>query len=152
MPTKQKLKPSIMLMRYIEVEFRQDSKRPAPGAFQLRPNERQLSVNSTSIHTPNQIAGIYSQKFGEPRPIGIAGPKISDYCAAAGHCRTVVYYDEKQDCWLFDENAIPTPAFVPDPKENNESHYGVNFLRTYDDYHQYRFAVHIAQASTYRLR
>jgi hypothetical protein len=82
-----------------------------------------LSVNSLEIHTENQIAAIYAEKFDEERPVALSTPTIGDYNRAAeGVGLTIGGYNEGEPHWTNPGPNGDEPSYKHDPKKGNDSH------------------------------
>ena len=140
-----------VLCRYIDREYRKRNNRPNPNAYRLTPNEKYLSVNSLEIHTRNQVAAIYAEKFENGnRPVALAEPTVSIYNAAASEVGVTVAYNSDAGYWHFSENGNATPAYLHHGREHNESHCGVEFVRALDDFKEFQFSVRMAKSKTYK--
>jgi hypothetical protein len=110
-----------------------------------------LSVNSLEIHTSNQIAAIYAEKFNEKRPVAPSTPTIEDYNRAAEGVGLMIggYYNDEPH-WTNPGPNGDEPSYKHDPKTGNDSHCLVRFTRLLDEKTAFLFAVRMAYKPTYR--
>ncbi len=141
-----------VLTRYIHPEFRGKNNRPKPSAYQRSHSERYLSVNSLEIHSLKQVAAIYADIFeNENRPVALTQPSVSDYNGVAGQVGVIINYNASAGYWEFHESDILTPAYLHHARVRNESHCGVEFVRVFDDFQEFRFAGRMARSKTYKF-
>lgn len=138
------------LARYIEPEYRQSNKRAKVAAF-LEDIETTngLSVNSLEIHTENQIASIYSEKFGDPRPVALCVHTVEQYNQAANEAQLNVRFSDNQQCWVHSGPDGEEASYKYDPKAGNDSHCLVKFVTAFDKLQAMRFARRMAYKPTY---
>lgn len=147
-----KFRESSSLLRYVEPEHRGRNNRPKVGAYRRKEDEDHLSVNSDEVETENQIAATFAAKFhGGSRPVSISGPTVADYNAAAESVGMSVSFDAAKGCWVFGRGGDRSEAYKHRPKSGNRSHCGVEYIRTFDDLSDFKFAVRMARSATYRL-
>lgn len=141
-----------ILTRYIDREYRGKKNRPKRGAYQRSEGEKYLSVNSLEIHTRNQVAAIYAEIFENGnRPVALTEPRVSNYNAVANEVGVTVRYNAVAGYWEFHENGLSAPAYRHHVRTRNESHCGVEFVRAFDDYKEFQFAIRMAKSKTYKL-
>lgn len=141
------------LARYIAPEYQQDNRRAKPPSFMEdhAATRDGLSVNSTEIHTENQIAAIFEKKFNDPRPIGISSPTIQDYNEAASSAGTMVRWLIETETWEHASTTGGETSYQNNPKDGNESHCLVRYTRHFDDLADLRFARRMAYKPTFKL-
>jgi hypothetical protein len=142
------------LARYIDPEFRQETRRAKPPAFMEEEGTTRdgLSVNSLEIHTENQIAAIYAEKFKEERPVALSTLSIEDYNRAAAEAGLSIQgYHADDPHWTHVGPKGDEPSYRHDPKIKNESHCLVSYTRLLNEVAEFRFAVRMARKPTFRL-
>lgn len=151
--------PNQRLARYIRPEYRQRTRRAKPPAFMQDPETTNdgLSVNTLEVHTDNQIAAIYREKFKAELadgaiPVAMSTPRVEDYnIAAEGVGMAIAGHYPQEPHWT---NPGPDghdePSYVLNDKPKNESHCLVRFTRLLDEAAEFRFAVRMARTPTYR--
>lgn len=141
-----------VLFRYIDPEFRSRKNRPKAGSYQLSSAEKELSVNSGEMATTRQVAQVYADNFeGGQRPVALSGCRLAQYNDGGIASGAGITFNDKTMCWEFIESGNARDAYKHDPKFNNPSHCGVQFLRILDDHKQFKFAVRLARSATYKM-
>ena len=139
--------------RYIAPEYRQGTKRAKVPAFMEDQSATQngLSVNSLEIHTENQIAAIYANRFNQQRPIAISTPKIDDYNKAARAVNVAIKFEPTTKRWVHTGPSGLEESYKHDPKRNDDSHSLIRYTRLFDEFQAFRFAHRMARKPTYGL-
>jgi hypothetical protein len=113
-------------------------------------------VNTLELHTENQIAAIYRDKFKAEHeggiPVAMSTPRIEDYnLAAEGVGLAIQRHRAAEPHWT---NAGPDgdeASYKHDPRTKNGSHRLVRFTRLLSEAAEFRFAVRMARKPTYRV-
>lgn len=147
-----KFSAASQLCRYIHPDYRKKKKRISPAAFRRTGRETYLSVNSTEVETPKQIAAYYSSlKENGKRPVAISAPRIKDYNDSVRPSGINIVFNRNKAIWEYHNTGGAKRAYGFYPNARSPSHSGANFIADLDDYGDFRFAVSIAGKRHFRL-
>jgi hypothetical protein len=103
-------------------------------------------VNSTDVETVNQIAAYYAEhRQGGRRPVFLSDPQVSEYNDAAEYAGVSVTYDNSMALWVFSVAGTMKAAYALHRNPKSRSHCGVEYVSTFDDFADYKFAGHICR-------
>ena len=132
------------LTRYVRSIQRLTKRRAAPDAFMKNPGETHLSVNLLGIESLADIAAHYRRQFQDDAGrVAVIVQNVREYnraCDEAG-----LKLRRGSDGFEWDDGGSTVPAYRLRPTDKSSSHSGVEYVRGFDDFADFKFANRLAK-------
>jgi len=139
----------VRLARHVDPDER-DGNYVSYTAFSLSPEDLKakqpyLSVNSTQMEPIVQIIEIYRNRQQGKGDVAVSIKKVYDYVKEGRSAGAQITSRRGEHQWIFPDMDGNAPAFLHRPNQSNNSHCGVEFLRSLEELQQRDFARSMAR-------
>lgn len=139
----------VRLARHVDPDER-DGSYAAPSAFMmsaadLKAKKPYLSVNACDVQHLTEIVATYAKRQGGSGEVAVCIHQVFRYVAQGRRAGATIVSRRTEPRWHFPDTDGDAPAFLRRPNQNNPSHCGVEFLRSFNDLQQRNFARRMAQ-------